>query len=458
MGSWKIMETSLPRTARIWRSGSWRRSRPLQLDGAGLDAPGRRGHKAQDGERRDALAAAALADQRHRGAARHVERDLVDRAQRPGVGAKARHQVANAEKRRVDRGGTLSLTSGANRERHCEIDEKTSKTEASFPVGPCEAASQAPTDGLPVTYLRFLAALAVSGSVAPGDLLRSPAAHVRAGERLRRAGGVRGGPVRGARGDAGHRQRDGGCSSRRSTWGTCGVPALHAMMRVMAWAMAGATRTWRRSGGRGSRASPFCASPCRWRRRSGSSRPMSCSIAPRTSTPTPLPSSPCTWRAWSPRGMGEPCRGPRSHAVEVEVGAPVTRAYRPDLAARVRLDVRDIVQRWRMCGERDEQGLAILADGESVTGVAFALAAADGARERDDPVLAPQGGLGAGRVALRGARGDVHVEQWRGGSPAPGRGAAAGALCEVRGLKRLCVHGMNAVAWKEEARSGLSGD
>lgn len=69
-----------------------------------------------------------------------------------------------------------------------------------------------------------------------------------------------------------------------------------------------------------------------------------------------------------------------------EVGAPVTRVS-PSGGSRVRLDVRDTVQRWRKRG-RDELGLAILTEGESVTGITFALAAVDGARDRDDPVLA----------------------------------------------------------------------
>jgi hypothetical protein len=71
-----------------------------------------------------------------------------------------------------------------------------------------------------------------------------------------------------------------------------------------------------------------------------------------------------------------------------EVGAPVTRVS-PAAGSLVRLDVRDTVLRWRKRG-RDELGLAILSEGESVTGVTFALTPVDGARDRDDPVLAPQ--------------------------------------------------------------------
>jgi hypothetical protein len=72
-----------------------------------------------------------------------------------------------------------------------------------------------------------------------------------------------------------------------------------------------------------------------------------------------------------------------------EVGSPVTRVS-PGAGPLVRLDVRDLVQRWRKRG-RDELGLAVVTQGESVTGVAFALSPVDGARDRDDPVLAPQG-------------------------------------------------------------------
>ncbi len=71
-----------------------------------------------------------------------------------------------------------------------------------------------------------------------------------------------------------------------------------------------------------------------------------------------------------------------------ELGSPVTRVS-PGAGPLVRLDVRDLVQRWRKRGH-DELGLAVLTEGESVTGVAFALAPVDGARDREDPVLASQ--------------------------------------------------------------------
>jgi hypothetical protein len=71
-----------------------------------------------------------------------------------------------------------------------------------------------------------------------------------------------------------------------------------------------------------------------------------------------------------------------------ELGSPVT-LVSPGTGPLVRLDVRDLVQRWRK-RRRDDLGLAIVSDGESRTGVAFALAPSDGARDTDDPILAPQ--------------------------------------------------------------------
>jgi hypothetical protein len=68
-----------------------------------------------------------------------------------------------------------------------------------------------------------------------------------------------------------------------------------------------------------------------------------------------------------------------------EVGAPVTRVV-PGSGRFVRVDVRDIVQRWRRRG-RDELGVVVLAEGESTTGFVFALAPADAAHDRDDPIL-----------------------------------------------------------------------
>jgi hypothetical protein len=68
-----------------------------------------------------------------------------------------------------------------------------------------------------------------------------------------------------------------------------------------------------------------------------------------------------------------------------EVGSPVTRVV-GGAGRFVRIDVREIVQRWRRRG-RDELGVAVLSEGESPTGFAFALAPADAARDREDPIL-----------------------------------------------------------------------
>jgi hypothetical protein len=87
--------------------------------------------------------------------------------------------------------------------------------------------------------------------------------------------------------------------------------------------------------------------------------------------------------AWDGRSLSW-ARQPR---VE-DVGSPVTRVM-PGAGPLVRIDVRELVQRWRRRG-RDELGVAVLADGESPTGVAFALAPADTPHDRDDPVLGPQ--------------------------------------------------------------------
>jgi hypothetical protein len=58
-----------------------------------------------------------------------------------------------------------------------------------------------------------------------------------------------------------------------------------------------------------------------------------------------------------------------------EIGAPVTRVT-PGGGPLVRLDVRELVQRWRKRG-RDELGVAVVTEGESATGVAFGLEPAE---------------------------------------------------------------------------------
>jgi hypothetical protein len=76
--------------------------------------------------------------------------------------------------------------------------------------------------------------------------------------------------------------------------------------------------------------------------------------------------------AWDDRSLSW-ARQPR---VE-DVGAPVTRVL-PAAGGRVRLDVRDLVARWRR-RSRDDFGLAIVAEGNSPTGMAFVLSPQDAA-------------------------------------------------------------------------------
>jgi hypothetical protein len=66
-------------------------------DAAAGDAPGRRRHQPHDRQRGDRLAAARLADDAERRAARHRERDAVDRAHRAPIGAELRDQVTDLQ-------------------------------------------------------------------------------------------------------------------------------------------------------------------------------------------------------------------------------------------------------------------------------------------------------------------------------------------------------------------------
>jgi hypothetical protein len=70
----------------------------------------------------------------------------------------------------------------------------------------------------------------------------------------------------------------------------------------------------------------------------------------------------------------------------VEVGAPVTRVF-PFTGRTVRLDVHDIVQRWRRRPNEDF-GIAVIAEGRSTTGITFALEPVPAVVGRGDPVLA----------------------------------------------------------------------
>jgi hypothetical protein len=68
-----------------------------------------------------------------------------------------------------------------------------------------------------------------------------------------------------------------------------------------------------------------------------------------------------------------------------EVGSPVTWVS-PTAGPTVRLDVREIVKRWRR-RERGDFGVAVVAEGESSTGIALALTPRDEATDRGDPEL-----------------------------------------------------------------------
>jgi hypothetical protein len=68
-----------------------------------------------------------------------------------------------------------------------------------------------------------------------------------------------------------------------------------------------------------------------------------------------------------------------------EVGAPVTRVS-PAAGPLVRLDVRALMQRWRRRTGKDF-GVAVVAEGKSFTGMAFALVPAAGGPY--EPILAP---------------------------------------------------------------------
>jgi hypothetical protein len=81
--------------------------------------------------------------------------------------------------------------------------------------------------------------------------------------------------------------------------------------------------------------------------------------------PIDLHAAPVT-AAWDERSLSWATR-PRLE----EIGSPVTRVV-PAAGPWVRLDVRDLVQRWRRRA-RDDLGLAIVTEGRSPTGVAFAL-------------------------------------------------------------------------------------
>jgi hypothetical protein len=74
----------------------------------------------------------------------------------------------------------------------------------------------------------------------------------------------------------------------------------------------------------------------------------------------------------------------RSPRIE-DTGAPVTRVS-PSSGSLIRVEVREIVQRWRRRGHGDF-GLAVVAEGESATGVSFAWQPSQTAFDRRDVIL-----------------------------------------------------------------------
>ncbi|HEY6464314.1 MAG TPA: DNRLRE domain-containing protein, partial [Polyangiaceae bacterium] len=81
-----------------------------------------------------------------------------------------------------------------------------------------------------------------------------------------------------------------------------------------------------------------------------------------------------------------------------EIGSPITRVL-PAGGTLVRVDVRDLVLRWRKRAPGD-MGVALVTDAGSGSGVAFALGPTDVARDRDDPVLGARRQLGGPRLEV----------------------------------------------------------
>ena len=213
-----------------------------------------------------------------------------------------------------------------------------------------------------------------------------PPAHVRAGERLRFASVVRRGPLRGARGDTRDRQRAAnGLRPRRRRICIAGGSSANRRGR----------NPWPR--GRPVHRLPALLGPDLARaERARSLRPA------RTRAWVDVDPAPIALHAarittpWD----GASVSWAMQPAVE-EVGLPVTRVQ-PGSGGLVRLDVRDLVQRWRR-RSRDELGIAIVTDVASGEGMPFALTPADAVRDRADPIL------GTARQAA-GPRLEVYVK------------------------------------------------
>ena len=96
-----------------------------------------------------------------------------------------------------------------------------------------------------------------------------------------------------------------------------------------------------------------------------------------------------------------------------EAGGPVTAI--DDARRSVRIDVRPLVRRWRSHAP-DDQGIALLADRASVTGIAFVLADGEGGGDANFPVLSVRGSKDAPPPFHGGAE-DATVEPARSQGP-----------------------------------------
>ena len=93
IGSWKIIEISLPRIARISAFDRRNQVAAPEQDPAADDPAGRLRHELENRQRRDALAAARLADDRERLAGIDLERHAIHRADHRRVGVEIGLQV-----------------------------------------------------------------------------------------------------------------------------------------------------------------------------------------------------------------------------------------------------------------------------------------------------------------------------------------------------------------------------
>ena len=234
---------------------------------------------------------------------RDVERHSVDGANDALIGAKGRHQIADAEERRVVHAERQAIAPMLRSSRWVDASRIA-------PGGRHREALRLPS--LPRSAFACSRLLAGGADV-----------HGRRGTAEAQSSCVAGRCVAPARPFPPSRRR-GACSTTPSRSATCGVEGTPELPAV------------RRSGGATER-SPSCASPSLCRRKPAWSRRTCCSIGSRRSTPTPSPSRCTSARVvdpWDGRSLSWAVQ-PR---VE-EVGSPVTRVL-PASGPLVRIDVR----------------------------------------------------------------------------------------------------------------------